>query len=104
MDVSQFPTSTFTLTSPISLGGTPAAGTTVGDTATGNLTLRGQTHAVTFTVSARYTGSSIDISGSIPVTFATWDIPNPGFAGITTDNHGTVEFLLVLHRSTAAST
>jgi polyisoprenoid-binding protein YceI len=99
MDVASFPTATFTLTAPISLGRTPATGTTVSETATGNLTLRGQTHAVTFPVSARYSGTSIDIQGSIPITFATWNIPNPGFAGITTDDHGTVEFLLVLHRS-----
>jgi polyisoprenoid-binding protein YceI len=99
MDVAEFPTSRFTLTSPIALGH-HAAGTTITATATGDLTLRGQTHAVTLGVSARYSASSIDINGDIGVTFATWGIPNPGFAGITTDNHGTLEFLLVLHPAT----
>jgi polyisoprenoid-binding protein YceI len=106
MDVTDFPTSHFALTSPIALGaaGNITKGTTITSTATGALTLRGQTHPVTFGVSARYSGSAIDISGSIPITFATWDIPNPGFgSAITTDSHGTLEFLLVLHASTSAS-
>jgi polyisoprenoid-binding protein YceI len=103
MDVSQYPTATFTLTSPISLGRIPAAGVTVHETATGNLMLHGQTHAVTFPVSARYSGTSIDVTGSIPVTFADYGISNPSFAGtVTTDSHGTLEFLLVLDRSTGS--
>jgi len=96
MDVSTYPTSSFTLTSPIRLGAL-AAGATATTTADGNLTLRGQTHPVSFTVKARYGTGVIDISGSIPITFATWAIPNPGFgSAITTDNHGILEFLLVL--------
>jgi polyisoprenoid-binding protein YceI len=101
MSVSEYPTSTFTLTSPITLGSAAGVtgGSTISATATGNLTLRGQTHSVTFPVQAKYTGTAIDISGSIPITFATWDIPNPGFgSAITTDNHGILEFLLVLHQ------
>ncbi len=98
MSVSQYPTSTFTLVSPIELGNI-AAGTKVHHTASGNLTLRGQTNVVTFTLSAEYTANSIEVSGSIPITFAEWDIPNPGFGNaITTDSHGILEFLLVLHR------
>jgi polyisoprenoid-binding protein YceI len=100
MDVAQYPTATFALTAPISLGPTtPAAGVTVHATATGNLMLHGQTHAVSFPVSARYSGTSIEVTGSIPVTFATWGISNPSFGSfVTTDSHGTLEFLLVLDR------
>ena len=91
MEVSRYPTATFALTSPISLGRIPAAGVTVHETATGNLMLHGQTHAVTFPVSARYSGTSIDVTGSIPVTFADYGIENPSFAGtVTTDSHGTL--------------
>jgi hypothetical protein len=40
------------------------------------------------------------VSGSIPVLFADWGIPNPSFAGlVTTQNHGLLEFLLKLGRS-----
>lgn len=101
MDVSQFPTATFTLTSPIELG-TLRAGQKATTTATGNLTLRGQANIVTFTVDAEFTKGAIDVSGSIPILFSTWDIPNPGFGNaITTDNHGILEFLLVLHQGAA---
>jgi polyisoprenoid-binding protein YceI len=97
MDVATYPTAAFTLTSPITLNASTKAGVTVSATATGNLTLRGQTHAVTFPVKARYSASAIDINGTIPITFATWAIPNPSFAGsITVQNHGLLEFLLIL--------
>jgi polyisoprenoid-binding protein YceI len=100
MDVARYPTATFTLTSPISLGTTPATGVTVHASATGTLMLHGQTHTVTFPVSARYSGTSIDVNGSIPITFADYGIDNPSFGSfVTTDNHGILEFLLVLERS-----
>jgi polyisoprenoid-binding protein YceI len=99
MDTSSYPTATFTLTRPISLDPMPAAGATKTYTAQGNLTLRGKTRPVTFKLTAEHAANTIKLSGSIPVTFATWDIPNPSFGPITTQNHGSVEFLLNLGRS-----
>jgi polyisoprenoid-binding protein YceI len=100
MDVAQYPDSTFTLTRPISLAPLPAAGVNKSYPAQGNLTLRGQTRPVTLTVEAVRSGSTIQVSGSIPVTFARWDIPNPSLAGlITTQNHGELEFLLTFRHS-----
>jgi polyisoprenoid-binding protein YceI len=102
MNVAQYPTATFTLTAPIDLGTTPATGATVHESAKGNLMLHGQTHAVSLAVSAKYTGSAIDITGSIPITFADWGISNPSFGSfVTTANHGILEFLLIMERSTA---
>jgi hypothetical protein len=43
----------------------------------GNLTLHGTARPVTFTLSAERTASGVEVSGSIPVLFATWNIPNP---------------------------
>jgi polyisoprenoid-binding protein YceI len=100
MDVASYPTGTFTLTSPISLAPLPAVGAVKTYSATGNLTLHGQTRAVTFTLSAERTSTAIKVSGSIPVIFANWGIPNPSFTGfVTTDNHGVLEFLLTFDRS-----
>jgi polyisoprenoid-binding protein YceI len=96
MSVDQFPTSTFVLTSPIALGAAPAAGATVKATATGDLTLRGVTKRVTFDVEARRTGSRLEVAGSIPVTFGEWGIPSPSFGPAEVEDHGSVEFLLVL--------
>ena len=100
MDVATYPTGTFTLTRAISLSPVPATGKIRSYRATGNLTLHGHTRQVTFGLSAERTATQIRVSGSIPVTFADWDIPNPSFAGfVTTDNHGVLEFLLVFRRA-----
>jgi polyisoprenoid-binding protein YceI len=100
MDTSAYPTGTLRLTSPIALAPVPAAGAVRTYTASADLTLHGQTRAVTFPLSAERTANGIEVSGSIPILFADWDIPNPSFTGfVTTQNHGVLEFLLKLGRS-----
>jgi polyisoprenoid-binding protein YceI len=95
MNVATYPDGTFVLTKPIALASLPAAGTIRTYSATGNLTLHGQTRPVTFPLKAERTGSAIEVQGSIPVLFSTWGIPNPSFTGfVTTQNHGVMEFLL----------
>ena len=96
MDVSTYPTATFTLTSPIDLAPVPAAGVIKSYTAHGKLTLHGTTRAVTFTLTAERKGSQIEVAGDIPVLFSDYNIKNPSFAGfVTTQDHGLLEFLLV---------
>jgi polyisoprenoid-binding protein YceI len=100
MDVSQYPTGTFTLTSPIDLAPLPAGGVIKDYTAHGRLTLHGTTRAVTFTLAAERKGSQIEVSGDIPVLFSDYGIANPSFAGfVTTQDHGLLEFLLVFGQS-----
>ena len=99
MDVSQYPTGTFTLTSPIDLAPLPAGGVIKDYTAHGRLTLHGATRPVTFTLTAERKGSQIEVSGDIPVLFSDYDIANPSFAGfVTTQDHGLLEFLLVFSK------
>ena len=50
MDVARYPDGTFALTKPIALAPVPAVGTIKTYSATGNLTLHGQTRSVTFPV------------------------------------------------------
>ena len=101
MDVSTYPTATFTLTSPIDLAPVPAAGVIKSYTAHGKLTLHGTTRAVTFTLTAERNaaksgGSQLEVAGDIPVLFSDYNIKNPSFAGfVTTQDHGLLEFLLV---------
>jgi len=95
MDVGSFPTATFVLTQPIAL---PSAGSTVTVAATGRLTLRGTTKAVTVALKARQSGGHIEVNGTVPITFADWGIPNPGFGPVTTDDHGELELLVVFGR------
>jgi polyisoprenoid-binding protein YceI len=100
MEVAQYPTATFTLTSPIDLAPVPGGGVIKQYTAHGNLTLHGTTHAVTFTLSAERKGAQIEVSGDIPVLFSDYNIENPSYAGlVTTQNHGLLEFLLVFDKS-----
>jgi len=100
MDVSQYPTGTFTLTSPIDLAPLPAGGVIKDYTAHGRLTLHGTTRMVAFTLTAERKGSQIEVSGDIPVLFSDYDIANPSFAGfVTTQDHGLLEFLLVFGKN-----
>jgi polyisoprenoid-binding protein YceI len=97
MDTAQFPHATFTTTSPIDLSPVPANGKVIHPTATGTLTLHGVTKSVTVPLEAERNGNTIEVSGSIPITFADYQIPNPSLGGVvTTQDHGTLEFLLHL--------
>lgn len=100
MDVATYPVGSFALTRPIGLAPVPAAGESKSYTATGRLTLHGHTREVTFPVRAKLAGGKIEITGSIPVTFADYGIGNPSFGSfVTTENHGVLEFLLDFSKS-----
>lgn len=98
MTVAEYPTSTFVLTEPIELGEIPEPGEQITAAATGDLTLRGVTNEVTFDVTAQLQGDRIGVLGTIPVVFADYDIVNPSVAGITTEDNGLLEFVLVFER------
>jgi len=98
MNTSQFPNATFKLTKPIDLGSLPADKTEVPYTATGELTLHGVTKQVDVAITARRNGANIEVSGTIPVVFADYQINNPSTAGVTTQDNGVVEFLLVFSK------
>jgi polyisoprenoid-binding protein YceI len=99
MDTAASPTATFKLLQPITLEELPADGETVTATAQGELTLHGTTRQVTVEVTAQRNGDGFEVSGSIPVTFADYDIPNPSFGAVTTEDNGQVEFLLRFARA-----
>jgi polyisoprenoid-binding protein YceI len=99
MNTSQFPTATFTLTSPINLGTVPTAGTTVAQKASGTLAMHGTTRAIQVDLSSVQTGNVIQVNGSIPVTFSDFGISNPSGGPATTGSTGTIEFLVAFqHR------
>jgi polyisoprenoid-binding protein YceI len=105
MDVSQYPTGTFTLTSAIVLAPLPATGAIKRYTADGKLTLHGVTRTVTFTLTAERStakdgGAQIEVAGDIPVLFSDYNIQNPSVGGfVTTQDHGLLEFLLVFSKA-----
>jgi polyisoprenoid-binding protein YceI len=99
MAVAQFPTSTFTLSAPVDFGKVPAVGQKVTVKAPGQLTLRGQTKQVDVDLSAVRGGDNIQVQTSIPVAFADYGISKPNIPGITTEDHGVIEVLVVLKKA-----
>ena len=99
MNVAQYPTATFTLTSPIDLGTLPADGVTVTVPATGELTLHGTKKTVTVNVTAKRSAGTIAVQGTIPVVFADYGIPSPSFGPAEVEDHGEIEFLVTFAKS-----
>lgn len=95
LETSTFPTATFTLTSPIDLGSVPADGTEVSVTATGTLTLHGQTKDVKIPLKAKLSGNTIVVTGSLEIAFADYGITKPNsFAVLSIADTGTLELQL----------
>jgi polyisoprenoid-binding protein YceI len=101
LDTVHHPDATVILDQPIALDNAFATGGPTATTATGRLTLHGVTRTVSTTMTLRRDGPSIDITGTIPITFADWNIPTPkGYGAVgSLANHGTAEFLLILDHS-----
>jgi polyisoprenoid-binding protein YceI len=99
MEVDRFPDATFVLTQPIDFGTVPAAGQQVTATANGELTLHGVTRPVTFGVTAEAGDGRLGVLGNIPVLFADYEIDNPSTSGVTTEDNGLLEFILVFERA-----
>lgn len=99
MNTSQFPTSTFVLTSPISFGSLPADQADITVPAKGRLTLKGKPNEVSFQLKARRNGSNIEVNGTIPVRFSDYGIDNPSGGPAQVGDEGEVEVLLVFARA-----
>jgi polyisoprenoid-binding protein YceI len=95
IETDQFPTSTFTLSSPIELGSVPADGSTISATATGELTLHGVTKTVDVPIQATLSGDVVTVIGQVEVLFADYDIDRPtSFLVLSIEDHGIMEFQL----------
>lgn len=100
LDTQNHPNATFTLSQPVALSHAFTSGAAINVTATGQLTMHGTSHRVTFTISARQDGSLLQAAGSIPIAFSDWGITRPqGYGSVASlADHGLAEFLLVLRR------
>lgn len=99
METEQFPTATFVLTEPIDFGQVPPEGEQITATATGDLTLHGVTRSVTFEVTAQIDNGRVGVLGNIPVLFADYEIDNPSFGPVETEDNGLLEILLIFDRA-----
>lgn len=94
MEVDTYPTATFELTRPLNLSGISEEQTQGESTATGNLTVHGVTKEVTFDIKGVRSGPQIQITGSIPIVFADYNIDNPSGGPAQTEDEGLLEFAL----------
>jgi polyisoprenoid-binding protein YceI len=94
MDVGTHPTATFTVTEPVELP--DLTGTPVTVPVTGDLTVAGETRQVQADLSVVRTPDGVDISGSIPVTFADHGLEAPDLGFVRVEDRGAIEFLLHL--------
>lgn len=97
MQTDRFPNAVFTLTRPVELGAEFASGGRITADATGTLRVKDVTREVTFPLTAVRDGDTIDVSGSVPVTFTDFGIEPPNFGDVVkVDPTGQVEFLVKL--------
>lgn len=94
MEVETYPTATFELTEPMNLSQINDQQTQGEATATGNLTVHGVTKEVTFDIKGIRNGGQIQITGSIPIVFADYNIDNPSGGPAQTEDSGLLEFAL----------
>ena len=101
MDTDAYPKAIFELKESIFLSVKPEPGNTVLESVTGNLTLRGVTKEVVFSVSGSLENEEITITGQISIEFSEWGIPNPSVPAvfIFTEPNGLLEFSLVFKRA-----
>lgn len=96
---SQFPTATFTLTQPLSLGADPASGQTVSGTAVGDFTLHGVTKQVEVPIEAKLVGDTVVVVASFDISLADYDITKPSAPIVASiSDTGTIEMQLLLRQ------
>lgn len=99
LEVEQFPTATFLLTTPIALSGIPAEDETLTIQADGDFTAHGVTRPVTVDIEARLVGEVIVVVGSFQIAFEDYEVTAPSSAIVLSiEDEAIVEWQLNLTR------
>lgn len=99
METSQYPTATFTLTSPIDLTQLATSAGTRTVAARGTLALHGKTKGVSLSLTVARSGETFTVGAQVPVVFADHGIDNPSFGFVQTQDQGIFEVLLHLSKA-----
>ncbi|MFC7025011.1 YceI family protein [Promicromonospora thailandica] len=96
MEAGTFPTATFELTepAPIEEGATAVE-------LTGELTIHGETRPATVEAEVAgdaTSGEPVQVVGSVPITFADFDVQAPDLGFVTVEDDGSIEFSLQLEK------
>jgi polyisoprenoid-binding protein YceI len=98
LDVSQFPTATFSASS-VAIPAGAAAGQTVTVSVPGQLTIHGVTKNVTASMQLRVTGGTAQVAGSIATNMTDFGVQPPSIGFTTVQSAVTIEFSLNLTKS-----
>ena len=91
---------TFKLTSPITISDVPAAGTSVKQSITGELTLHGVTKTITMDVEGVIQDGKLVVVGSTDIAFADYNIGKPqGASVLSIADNGTMELQLIFQHA-----
>jgi polyisoprenoid-binding protein YceI len=100
LETATYPEATFVLTQPIELGSVPADGGTFQATATGDLTIHGQTRSVQIPLQAKLSNGVVTVVGSLDVAFADYGMASPqSMMVLSVADHGVMELQLHFTRS-----
>jgi polyisoprenoid-binding protein YceI len=100
IQTSQFPMAQFKLISPLDLGSVPTDGQEIDVTASGQLTLHGQTRDVQIPLKAKLSGGTIVVTGSLTIAWSDYGISKPNsFAVVSIADQGTMELQLFFTKS-----
>jgi polyisoprenoid-binding protein YceI len=100
LESERYPTATFELSEPIQLDGTPTSGEEVSGKGKGRLTVHGVTREVDLELGGRWSGSTIQVAGRLPVKMSDYQIQAPRFGLVVSiEDSAAVEFRLVFERA-----
>jgi polyisoprenoid-binding protein YceI len=100
LESDRYPTATFELTEPVRLDGIPVAGEEVKGKGKGRLTVHGVTRDVELDLTGRWTGSTIQVAGQLPVKMSDFQIQPPRFGPVVSiEDSLTVDFSLAFERA-----
>jgi polyisoprenoid-binding protein YceI len=101
LETATFPSASFELIDPIDLGSRPAEGDTITATASGALTLHGETLPIELPIEGQLVDAdTIVVVGSVDIAFADWGIEAPvGLSVLSIADIGTIEMQLTFKRS-----
>ena len=91
-----YKTSQFELTKPVQLSSLLAAGEKRSVDLVGKLTIHGVSRDVTVKAEVGFDGRLLKVAGSIPIVFTDYGVQAPNLGFVAVEDHGAVEFLIVL--------
>jgi polyisoprenoid-binding protein YceI len=100
LESDRYPTATLELAEPIKLATAPVQGQEVRGQGKGRLTVHGVTREVDLDLRGRWSGSTIQVVGQLPVKMSDYQIQVPRFGPVVSiEDSAAVEFSLVFERA-----